>query len=440
MKETKTSSPELSGLDTSVATLGAAKVSTPLTGPYVSDAPVPFFLDHEYGGVDLAKGQALHFELAGPRASLYFDPGKVKCAIVTCGGLCPGLNNVIRSIVMEAYHGYGVASVVGVRYGLEGFIPKYRHNIMELVPDKVADIHNFGGTILGTSRGPQSPEEIVDALERLNISMLFVIGGDGSMRAAAGINAEITKRRLNISIIGIPKTIDNDINFVPQSFGFDTAVDTASTALNCAHAEAIGVHNGVGIVKLMGRESGFIASQATLAQGVVNYVLVPETPFELEGEGGLLTELEARLKRRSHAVIVAAEGAGQHLMQQSGKVDASGNPVLGDIGPFLKSAIKKHFAERNMSVTVKYIDPSYIIRSVPANANDRVYCDFLGRNAVHAAMGGKTNMVVSKILDRFVHVPLPLVTLRRRKMDIHSMYWRSVLSSTGQKLAGMLPE
>ena len=429
-----------SSLDTRIAVVGPAKVDNPTAGPYVPDTPIPFYLDPEYGGEDLAAGEAVYFELAGPRSRIYFDPGKVKCAIVTCGGLCPGINDVIRTIVMQAHHGYGVASVLGIRYGLEGFIPRYKHEVLELAPSNVSDIHTFGGTILGTSRGPQPSDEIVDALERRNVSCLFVIGGDGSMKAAASISAEVVKRGLRITVIGIPKTIDNDINFVPQSFGFETAVDTATTALNCAHTEAIGACNGVGLVKLMGRESGFIAAQATLSLGIVNFVLVPEAPVRLDGEGGLLPALEERLKRRKHAVIVTAEGAGQHLMQKSGKVDASGNPVLGDVGPFLQNAIKNYFADRAMPVTVKYIDPSYIIRSVPANANDRVYCGFLGRHAVHAAMSGRTNMVIAKFLDRFVHVPLHLVTLRRRRMDIHSAYWRSVLAATGQQLAGMRPE
>ena len=428
-----------SALDTGIPVVGVPKVDTPLAGPHVDDKPVPFFLDEEYTGHPQGEGNPLFLELAGARVRLYFDPGKVKCAIVTCGGLCPGINDVIRSIVMEAHHAYGVASVLGIRYGLEGFIPKFRHDVMELTPDSVSEIHTFGGTILGTSRGPQPPEEIVDALERLNISMLFVIGGDGSMRAASSIAGEIAGRGQRIAVIGIPKTIYNDINFVPQSFGFETAVDTATTVLGCAHTEASGAHNGIGLVKLMGRESGFIAAQATLSLGIVNYVLVPEAPFRLEGDGGLLPDLEKRLKRRAHAVIVAAEGAGQHLMEKSGKVDPSGNPVLGDIGPFLQNALKKYFEAIRMPVTIKYIDPSYIIRSVPANANDRVYCGFLGRHAVHAAMNGKTNMVVAKIQDHFVHVPLPLVIQRRRKMDTHSTYWRSVLSATGQKLAGMLP-
>ncbi len=423
-------------LDTKIKTLGTAKIESPAIGPYVDDSPIPFYLDVEQGGEDVRGfgSDPVFLEQAGPRKQLYFDPLKAKAAVVTCGGLCPGLNDVIRAIVLESHYGYGSKSVLGVRYGLEGFIPKYRHDLLELTPANVSEIHTFGGTILGSSRGPQNSEEIVDALERMNVSILYLIGGDGTMKAATAIQNEITRRGRNIVVIGIPKTIDNDINFVPKSFGFDTAVDIATTTLRCAHTEAIGAHYGIGLVKLMGRESGFIAAQATLSLNVVNFVLVPESPFKLEGDGGLLQELENRLLSRGHAVIVVAEGAGQDLLTASGKTDASGNRILGDIGPFLQSSIKKYFSERGMNISIKYIDPSYIIRSMPANTNDRVYCGQLGRHAVHAAMAGKTNMVVARLLDRFVHLPLQLVTRRRRQIDTESNYWRAVISTTGQRL------
>lgn len=342
---------------------------------------------------------------------------------------------------MEAHYIYNVAAVIGIRYGLEGFIPSYRHSVVELKPNKVRDIHQFGGTLLGSSRGPQPPEEIVDALERMNVGVLFVIGGDGSMKAASAIMTEVRNRNLRMSIIGIPKTIDNDINFVPQSFGFETAVDKASEIIRCAHVEAEGMHYGVGMVKLMGRESGFIAAQATLSMREVNFVLIPEAPFALEGEGGLLPALEERLDSRGHAVVVVAEGAGQHLLQATGKLDISGNPVLGDIISLLKDSMTTYFGDRSKAVSIKHIDPSYIIRSVPANANDRVYCGFLGQYAVHAAMAGKTNMVVAKIMDHYVHLPLEMLTSSRRRLDTRSPFWRAVLESTGQgALAGMYPK
>ena len=424
-----------------VVALGATKIPSPLPyGSMMENGRATLCLDQEHSE-ELASSHTLVLESAGPRPLLYFDPSKTKCAIVTCGGLCPGLNDVIRSIVLTCHHAYHTPSVLGIRYGLEGFIPAYGHAVMELTPESVEHIDQFGGTLLGSSRGPQSPSEIVDALERLNISVLFVIGGDGSMKAAQAIGTEIRERAMRLSVIGIPKTIDNDISFVPQSFGFDTAVDKATESIRCAHVEAVGVPNGIGIVKLMGRESGFIAAQAALALREANFVLIPEAPFRLEGKGGLLPALEKRLKDRSHAVIIAAEGAGQHLLQGSGKVDLSGNPVLGDVGLLLREAIAGHFAARGIAVNIKYIDPSYIIRSVPANPNDKVYCGFLGHLAVLAAMAGRTDMVVAKIMDRYVHVPLELVTRKRRKVNIRSGLWRAVLESTGQgELAGMLPE
>lgn len=429
-------------LDATIPSLGPCKVDSPL--PYKvwtrDDEKFPLIVDAELCA-QVTEPFMMNFEAAGPRQKLYYDPVRAKAAIVTCGGLCPGLNDVIRAIVMECYHAYHMASVIGIPYGLEGFIPKYGYRNIELTPDKVREIHLFGGTFLGSSRGPQSPVEIVDTLERSNTNMLFIIGGDGSMKAGRAIYDEVTRRNLKLAVIGIPKTIDNDICFVPQSFGFETAVAKASESIECAHTEALGTPYGIGIVKLMGRESGFIAARATLAMKEVNFVLIPEAPFTLEGEGGLLPALEERLRERHHAVIVVAEGAGQHLLEAHGGTDASGNRVLGDIGDFLKRSIQQYFANSDIRPSVKYIDPSYIIRSVPATANDKVYCGFLGQYAVHAAMAGRTGMVVASIQRRYVHLPLELVTRERRHLDIRSDFWRAVLESTGQgRLKGMQPE
>ncbi|WP_147819547.1 ATP-dependent 6-phosphofructokinase [Salidesulfovibrio onnuriiensis] len=420
---------------TAIRTLGPAKIDTciPMCRPVDESKPMIVTLTADDIENLTDDHVTLELEAAGPREKLYFDPSKTKCAIVTCGGLCPGINDVIRAIVMEAYHNYDVASVVGVQFGLRGFIPEYQFDFIELTPDRVADIHQFGGTILGSSRGLQAPDQIVDALERSNINVLFMIGGDGTMKAAKAIVREIDKRGQKISVIGIPKTIDNDINFVTKSFGFDTAVEKATESIQCAHVEAVGMQNGIGLVKLMGRESGFIAAQSTLALKEVNFVLIPEKKFELHGEGNFLQSLENRLKNRGHAVIVCAEGAGQELCPDYGKPDESGNPVLGDICGVLKKEIKEYFGKLGMEYGMKYIDPSYIIRSVPANANDRIYCGFLGQNSVHAAMSGKTGMVVSMLQNRMIHLPLELVTERRKKLNTNSAYWRSVLESTGQE-------
>ncbi len=430
----------LLSINTEIPTLGACKIQSPLSySVWAGDRKTPIIVDHDLCS-SVGEPFTLDFETAGPRQHLYFDPFRAKAAVVTCGGLCPGINDVIRAIVMEAHHGYKMAGVLGIPYGLEGFIPRYRYRHVELTPDKVRDIHLFGGTTLGSSRGPQDAGEIVDSLERSNVSMLFLIGGDGTMKAARSIYQEISARHLKIAVVGIPKTIDNDINFIPQSFGFETAVSKATEAIECAHIEAQGAPYGIGIVKLMGRESGFIAARATLAMKEVNYVLIPEACFALEGPGGLLPALEQRLRERGHAVIVVAEGAGQHLIDRTERTDASGNRVLGDIGDFLRSQIKTYFEHCDIRPSVKYIDPSYIIRSVPAAANDKVYCGFLGQYAVHAAMAGRTGVVIGQIQSRYVHLPLDLVTLERRRLNISSDLWRAVLESTGQgALKGMQP-
>ncbi len=373
------------------------------------------------------------FERAGPRSNIFFDPSKLRCALVTCGGLCPGLNDIIRSIVLELHWGYGVRCIYGIRYGLQGFVPKYGHNVIDLTPDEVSNIHERGGSVLGSSRGPQDVDEIVDCLERMNVGILFMIGGDGTLMAATRIAAAIQQRNLKISVVGVPKTIDNDIYLVSRSFGFETAVDVATRAITSAHNEAAGYPNGIGLLKLMGRHSGFIAATATLAQQDVNFVLIPEVDFDLDGPNGLLSAIEKRLADRGHAVIAAAEGAGQKFFDdEKTERDASGNIKLKDIGLYLKEAIISYFEAKHTGITIKYIDPSYMIRSLPANANDRVFCNFLGRNAVHAGMAGKTNLLIGNWNNFFVHVPMQTVAGKRKQINPRGTLWRSTLEATGQ--------
>ena len=379
------------------------------------------------------------FELAGPREKIFFDPTQVRCAIVTCGGLCPGINDVIRSIVMESYYGYGVRSVIGIRYGYNGLNPEKGYEPVELTPDYVDEIHKQGGTILGSSRGGTDDMElIVDRLQELGVNILFTIGGDGTLRGAHEIAKIAMKREIMLSVIGVPKTIDNDINFTQRSFGFETAFSVAVEAISSAHTEAKGAPNGIGLVKLMGRHSGFIAANATLAMNDVNFVLVPEVPFDLDGDNGFLRHLEERIKRRKHAVICVAEGAGQDLMeihQNNADRDASGNIRLSDIGVFLKEKINGYFSENNIEVNLKYIDPSYIIRSAPANPNDSIFCAQLGQFAVHAGMCGKTDMIVAQWNNIYTHVPIELAISSRKKIDTNSRFWYTVLEATGQPVS-----
>ena len=370
-------------------------------------------------------------EVAGPRERIFFDPSVLKAGIVTCGGLCPGLNNVIRAIVLSLYHHYGVKTVYGFRYGYEGLSRRFGHTPLELTPAAVNDIHEFGGTILGSSRGPQDPGDMVDTLERMQVSLLFAIGGDGTLRGAQAIHREAVRRGLPIAVIGIPKTIDNDISYIQTTFGFETAVAEAKRSTNGAHSEALGARNGIGLVKLMGRDSGFIAGYSVLVDNQVNFCLVPEVPFSLEG---FLAALQERIKRRGHAVIVAAEGAGQDLLAATGERDASGNVKFGDIGFFLRDRIKEYFQREGMEINLKYIDPSYTIRSLPANPRDSAFCLLLGHSAVHAGMAGRTNMVVGFWNNIFTHVPISLAVSSRKKIDPQGWLWSSVIASTGQPL------
>jgi len=378
----------------------------------------------------------LSMERAGPRKSIYFDPSKTTAAIVTCGGLCPGINNVTRSLVMGLWYRYGVKRIFGVRYGYEGFIPEYGHSFIDLNPETVSNIHQFGGTILGSSRGHQSVEAIVDCLERNNINILFTIGGDGTLKGASAIQKEIAKRGLKIGVAGVPKTIDNDINHIEKSFGFETSVTIASPIIRDAHNEAKGAFNGVAIIKLMGRDSGFIAASAVMAMPEVNVVLVPEVEFDLEGDHGLLQFILSRLEAKHHCVIVVAEGAGQSLFDNNGiQKDASGNELHEDIGAFLKNEIKEYCDRKKTKVTIKYIDPSYIIRSAPAIPSDSIFCNQLGLAAIHGAMAGRTGFVVGQRSDTFVHLPIEIVTAKRKKIDVEGDLWLNVLESTGQPIS-----
>jgi 6-phosphofructokinase 1 len=419
-------------LDFAIPRLGECHIPSPMqTDQFVGDDEHVLYHDRAqvFKEYFCAGKEPPRFELAGPREKIYFDPSKLKCGIVNCGGLCPGLNDVIRAIVLGLFYHYGVKTVFGFRYGFEGLTYRYGHTPLELTPEVVKDIHRMGGSILASSRGPQEVSEIVDTLEQMNVGLLFTIGGDGTLRGAQAIGEEIDRRHLKIGIIGIPKTIDNDISFVDASFGFETAVAESRIAIEAAHIEATGARNGIGLVKLMGRESGFIAAYASLANSDVNFCLVPEAPFTLKG---FLRALKDRLQRRGHAVIVVGEGAGQNLMGKTGERDASGNIRFSDIGLFLKESINGYFKKIGMEVNLKYIDPSYTIRSLPANPRDSVFCLLLGRHAVHAGMTGRTHMVVGFWKRDYTYVPVRLVASGRKSIDPDGRFWSTVLSSTGQ--------
>ncbi|MCU0227557.1 MAG: ATP-dependent 6-phosphofructokinase [Bryobacterales bacterium] len=391
-------------------------------------------------GDDLAPD--LYFEKAGPRAFLHFRPQYCRAAIVTCGGLSPGINNVIRSVHNELHYHYGVKDILGIRNGYQGLNPQNGLEPLELDPELVSNIHKLGGTILSSSRGPQDPAVMVNYLCSLGVNMLFCVGGDGTQRGAHDIAQEALRQKAPLAVVGIPKTIDNDIHFVQRSFGYATALEKAREVLDGAHVEAKGAPNGLAIVKLMGRHAGFIAAGATIASQEVNCTLIPEIQFSLEGDDGLLAFLRHRILRKKHAVLVVAEGAGQHLFQEeSTGQDASGNAKFQDIGVYLRDRIRDFFQAEGIPLAIKYFDPSYIIRSVPANSADSILCDQMARMAVHAAVAGKTDLLIGYIHNYFVHVPIALAVTSKKYLNPEGDLWMAVVASTGQpeRLGGIVP-
>ncbi len=429
-----------------IASLGQARYPSPLTlGSSRGDEKAEFASDEQrilfHDDWDSVKAYIIDqrkappsLELAGPRERIFFRTADVRAAIVTAGGLCPGINDVVRSIVLTLSWHYGVREIFGIRYGLRGFVAEDAPPL-RLEPDVVRTIHHEGGSLLGSSRGAPPVADIVKFLDRQAISILFMVGGDGTQRGALAISQAVREAGLSVAVIGIPKTIDNDILYVDRTFGFLTAVSLARNAIDAAHAEAEGAYNGVGLVRLMGRDSGFIAAQAALASGEPNFVLIPEVPFDMDGPQGFLATLHRRVVSRRHALVVVAEGAGQQYLDSERNekgLDASGNQKLGDIGRYLRKRMETYFSERSIPLTVRYIDPGYTIRSAPADAYDAVYCQELGQNAVHAAMAGKTEMLVGRIHSRQVHVPMAAVTAGRKRLNPEHPLWRAVLQSTGQ--------
>ena len=404
-----------------------------LSANYVKDTDFIQFNTDVKPGAQPALERSQMLERAGPREHIYFSPANVHAGIVNCGGLCPGINDVIRAITRCLWYRYGVRRITGIQYGYKGFLPEYQYGVKPLNPDSVDDIHKLGGSFIGSSRGGgEETGKIVDAMEQLNLNMLFTIGGDGTQHGALEIAEVVDKRKLKIAMIGIPKTVDNDFVIIQRSFGFDTAVDKAVEVVAAAHMEASSAIHGIGLVKVMGRESGFIAAHTALASHEVNFVLIPEVPFNLEGYNGLFSHLEQRILSRKHAVIVVAEGAMQEQLITDKKFDAGGNLKLSDVGVYLRDRINRYFDEKKIEINLKYIDPSYIIRSAPANPSDSIYCERLGNAAAHAAMAGKTKLIIGLINDKFVHLPIKAVIAQRNHVDPEGDLWRDTLDATHQ--------
>ena len=415
-----------------ITLLGKARFASPIRHSVSDASRLPLNIIKAPG---VKPPKQLFFELAGPRQKLFFNPKTTRVGIVTCGGLCPGMNTVIRSAFLELHHTYGVKQVLGFRDGYQGLDPASGLKPILLSSDLVDDIHKEGGTVLGTSRGPVDTGVAVDNLIKRGVDILFVVGGDGTQRGGREIFQEAQKRGHALAVVGIPKTVDNDVPFVSRTFGYQTAVEEAARVIACAHTEVHSVKNGIAVVKLMGRHAGFIAADATISSQDVNFCLIPEISFKLEGSNGFLQALKKRTVNRAHAVIVVAEGAGQALLDnQSAERDASGNIKLRDIGTFLREKIDLYFRAEKIPVVLRYLDPSYIIRSVVAGSEDAILCDQYARNAVHAAMAGKTGLVIGLLHDQFIHVPIELLSKQQKRVDPDGPLWHAALATTGQPL------
>jgi 6-phosphofructokinase 1 len=415
---------------TNITVLGKARYPSPLRRWVDDGALVPETIVSRNGA---AQKSEQFFELAGARSKLFFSPARTRAGIVTCGGLCPGLNDVIRSLFFELHHAYGVKEVLGFRWGYQGLDPKQGEKPLVMTRSMVDGIHLQGGSMLGTSRGPVDVRSAVENLIRLRVNILFTIGGDGTQRGGNDLFVEARRRGYALAVVGVPKTIDNDVPFVTRTFGYLTAVQEAGKVLERAHTEARSVQNGISLVKVMGRHAGFLAAGATVASQDVNFALVPEVPFQLEGKRGFLTALQQRILKRGHAVIVVAEGAGQEQLEKGeNRRDASGNMKLKDIGLFLRERIEQWFKKRKIPIVMRYFDPSYFVRSSPANSEDSILCDMYARHAVHAAMAGKTGLIIGYLHNQFIHVPIGLLGTQRKRLEPDGPAWSAVLATTGQ--------
>jgi 6-phosphofructokinase 1 len=431
-----TSALNLTQRDFEVRRLPNAPFNTPIADrEFLSDDQKYIMYDPIVHGVDLSGRHAMSLSpfrmlLAQASEHLHFDPKQTTVGVVTCGGLCPGLNDVVRGITYMCRRSYDVKRVVGFRYGYWGLSAAGRDTAIDLDTNRVHTIHRRGGTFLGSSRGPQDPKEMVDTLQQLGVNILFTIGGDGTQRGASKIVEEVTKRKLNIAVVGIPKTIDNDLSFSHRTFGYITAVEHATLAIRAAYAEAGSHPFGVGIVKVMGRHSGFIAAEAAIASQLANICLIPENVVTKETFFNLL---ECRFRTNDCVVICVAEGFGQDWMDTKDcGTDASGNKKLGDIGTYMRDLVtswmKKH-PTANIG-TVKLIDPSYMIRAVPANTSDASFCVHLATLAVHEAFRGTTDAIIVNWYRNFTVIPIKLATSLRKVVDLHGDLWRQVREVT----------
>jgi len=365
---------------------------------------------------------------------IYWDPKDVRAAIVTCGGLCPGLNSVVRELTDCLYNEYGVKDILGMRGGYHGLSNPEELTPMYLTPKIVNEIHMKGGSVLMAGRGGNDCIRIVDKLKERDINMLFVVGGDGTQSGAHALFLEARKRKMPISIVGVPKSIDNDVMYFDKTFGFESAVAEAVSVIRGSFVEATSANRAVSIVKLMGRDAGFVSMYAAVASNLVDLCLIPEVDVKLQD---VLAYVDKVLAQKGYMVVAVAEGAGQNFVESEG-VDPTGHTKYGDVGVFLRDAINEHLKRSDDGGRSFYFDPSYMIRAVPANPIDHIFCSRLSRDAVHTAMRGYTGVCVGPIHNIIIIMPMNNIASRQKTVNVHRNMWQVCVHQSGmpQQLAG----
>jgi len=317
----------------------------------------------------------------------------MRLAILTSGGDCPGLNAVIRAVVRTATDHYQY-ECVGIKNGWKGAAVG---DIIPLPPLSVSGILYRGGTILGTSRfnplkDGETTARILENLTLHRIGAVICVGGDGTLRASHEI------ARMGVNVVGVPKTIDNDIQATDVTFGFHTAVQIVTDAIDRLHSTAES-HNRIMILETMGRNTGWIALSAGLAGGA-DLILIPERPFSYDKICAMLTE---RHKRKSFSIVVVAEGAypegGEAV--NIGALDAFGRPRLGGIGFELA-----HEIEMRTSIEARVTVLGYVQRGGTPVAFDRILATRFGVAAVEAVAAGKFDHFIALRGEELVAVPI----------------------------------
>lgn len=433
---------------------------------------------------------------AGPREKLYFPQKRqrpLNVGIVVSGGIAPGINSVIDGIVQRhklysIEHRYDI-EIVGFNDGFYSFFNKNKITLYKKINNQIkvnentAEFANDGGSFLKTSRYEEITgndielmNELVDKIYNEDIDILYIIGGDGSMRAAnaiwehAQLKTFFNKYRYKLSVIGVPKTMDNDILWIWQTFGFLSAVEKAREVIEQISVE-IKSNPRIGIVQLFGSDSGFVVSHAVLASksGVCDLALIPEYKFKLSDVGDFL--VEKFIKKRDESFIPKAlivmsetaipddakdfvkyaqlstdeekalfaylesEGFSHQIHERNDYLRSAGLKIVkAGLEEYFKRKKDKHNEDLIAWDRIRFFtnEPRHVLRAIRPSCSDVIFAQRIGTLAVDNALAGYTNFMISQWLTEYVLVPLPLVILGKKRIPTTGIFWKSVLAKTNQ--------